>query len=241
MSAEPTQLTAVGLYRYTRPDRPMHAFREVETAAYCPRKLYYRRQAPEPDQPPDTVKQRRQLAFEYERLVTDETALDQAPIAVTPTQYRSELGCARASLDCWAELCAPSARNVFVEGRECHGIVHKVLDTEPVSLSLVFAGEPPDNGVWEPQSVRLVAGAKALSWEQETDVERVFAEYPAYGVIRPISVDARRTATYRAAVRTTDAIDGPPAKTSNRSKCVPCEYQDQCGVTTRSLGSLLGR
>jgi CRISPR-associated exonuclease Cas4 len=218
----------------------VHAFRDIETAAYCPRKLYYRRRDPETEQPPDSVEKRRTLAFEYEQLLRDDQALNQAPIAVTPTQYRSSLGCARASVDCWEELIAPVEENVFLEGRECHGIAHKLLDTEPASLSLAFTGAPPEQGVWEPQSVRLMAGAKALSWEYETDVERVFAEYPAYGIIRPIAVDARRTATYRAAVRTADAIDGPPAKTNNRSKCRPCEYRDQCGVRTRTLGSLLG-
>lgn len=218
----------------------MHAFREVETAAYCPRKLYYRRQEPDPEQTPEAVRERRALAFEYQRLLSDDQALRQAPTAVTPTQFRSSLGCARASLDCWNELRDPVAQDTFVEGRECHGIVHKILDTEPVTLSLVFAGEPPEQGIWEPQSVRLMAAAKALSWEREVDIQRAFAEYPAYGVVRKVDVDARRTAAYRAAVRTAGAIDGPPGKTSNRSKCNPCEYRDQCGVTTRSLGSLLG-
>jgi CRISPR-associated exonuclease Cas4 len=218
----------------------MHAFRDVETAAYCPRKLYYRRQEPDPEQTPDEVRARRALAFEYNRLLNDEHALNEAPIAVTPTQYRSSLGCARASLDTWDQLSDPAVRDAFVEGRECHGIVHKVLETEPVSPSLVFAGEPPEDGVWEPQSVRLMAAAKALSWEREVDIQRAFAEYPAYGVVREVDVDARRTAAYRGAVRTANAIDGPPGKTNNRSKCIPCEYRDQCGVTTRSLSSLLG-
>lgn len=218
----------------------MHAFREVETAAYCPRKLYYRRQQPEECETPALVQERRSLAFEYDRLLSDDTALERAPIAVTPTQYRSALGCARARLDNWEALADPVAREVFVRGRECQGVVHKILDTEPPSLSLVFGGSPPEQGVWEPQSVRLMAAAKALSWERETTVERAYAEYPGHGVVRDVAVDARRTATYRAAVRTADAIDGPPAKTSNRSKCSPCEFSEQCGVRTRSLGNLLG-
>jgi len=85
-----------------------------------------------------------------------------------------------------------------------------------------------------------MAAAKALSWERETAVECVFAEYPAYGVVREVDVDARRTAAYREAVRTADAIDGPPARTDNRAKCEPCEYRPECGVRTRSLRSLLG-
>ncbi len=218
----------------------MHAFRDIETAAYCPRKLYYRRNSPEQENTPDAVEERRALAFEYDRLLTDDAALKRAPIEPTPTQYRSNLGCSRARLDCWEELTAPTASNVFLSGRECHGLVHKILDTDPPSLSLAFCGEPPEQGVWEPQSVRLMAAAKALSWEQELSVERVFAEYPAYGVVREVEVDARRTAAYRSAVRTADAIDGPPARTQNRSKCEPCDYREQCGVKTRSLKSLLG-
>lgn len=216
----------------------MHAFRDVETAAYCPRKLYYRRNSPD-EETPEAVEKRRELAFEYERLLSEEGALDGAPIDTTPTQYRSNLGCARAGLDCWDELVDPDGRDVYVRGRDCHGLVHKVLGTAVPTLSLAFSGEPPAQGVWEPQSVRLMAAAKALSWEHERSVERVFAEYPAYGVVREIEVDTRRTAVYRSALRTAEAIDGPPARTSNRSKCEACEYQDQCGVRTRSLGSLL--
>lgn len=220
----------------------MQTFREVETAAYCPRKLYYRKREPEPEEAPAEVKQRRALAFEYDRLMNDDVSLAQAPIETTPTQFRSNLGCSRARLDCWDELVDPDDSEVFVQGRDCYGLVHKLLDPDTGSptLSLVFAGEPPERGVWVPQSVRLMAAAKALSWEREESVERVFAEYPAYGIVREIEVDARRTATYRGALRTAKSIDGPPARTGNRSKCDACEYEGECGVRTRSLASLLG-
>lgn len=219
----------------------MHAFRDVETAAYCPRKLYYRRKSPDEPDIPDEVERRRALAFEYERLLSDDSAIRDAPIEVTPTQYRSRLGCAKARIDCWEELADPTGRNVFLSGRECRGIAHKRLSLgDSPSLSLAFAGEPPETGIWQPQSVRLMAAAKALSWERETEVARVFAEYPAYGIVREVEVDARRVAAYRAAVRTADAIDGPPARTSNREKCAPCEFRSECGVKTRSLRSLLG-
>ena len=217
----------------------MHSFRDIEAAAYCPRKLYYRRRSPEETEPPEIVGERREIAFEYEQLVSDTDRLRAAPIEVTPTQFRSRLGCARARLDRWDELCDPADTDVFLSGRECRGIAHKVLESPP-SLALVFAGEPPEEGIWRPQSVRLMAAAKALSWERETAVDTVYAEYPAYGIVRRVDVDARRTAAYREAVRIADSIDGPPARTSNRSKCDPCEYQPQCGVKTRSLRSLLG-
>ncbi len=216
----------------------MHAFRDIEAAAYCPRKLYYRRSAPEEEEPPQFVGERRDLAFEYDRLLADDEYIQSAPIECTPTQFRSRLGCARARLDRWDELVDPADRSAFLSGRECRGIAHKRLDSPP-SLSMVFAGKPPEEGIWKPQSARLMAAAKALSWEEQTAIDTVYAEYPAYGVVRKIDVDARRTAAYREAVRIADSIDGPPARTNNRSKCSPCEYRDQCGVKTRSLRSLL--
>jgi len=217
----------------------MHTFRDVETAAYCPRKLYYRRRRP-PEETPDTVGRRREVAFRYEHLLTDESALRDAPIDVTPTQFRSRLGGVRARLADrdWAGLVDPGDRDVLLSGRECRGIAHKVLDGP--TLSLVFAGEPPERGVWHPQSVRLVAAAKALAWERETPVERVFAEYPAHGVVREIELTTRRRAAYREAIRTAASIDGPPARVDNDAKCAPCEFSDECGTRTRSLRSLLG-
>lgn len=76
----------------------VHTFRDLETAAYCPRKLYYRRREDDPDPVPETVKARRELAFEYERLLEDRSLLQEAPIAVTPTQYQSRLGASKAQL-----------------------------------------------------------------------------------------------------------------------------------------------
>lgn len=216
----------------------MLAFRDVETAAYCPRKLYYRRRQPTEVETPERVRARRDLAFQYEQLLTDDAALRDAPIAVSPTTYRSRLGCLKARLSAWDRLVAPADRDVFLTGRECRGIAHKVLE-EP-TVSLVFAGEPPEQGVWHPQSVRLVAAAKALAWERETTVERAYAEYPAYGVVRVVDIGSRRRAQYREAVRTAETIDGPPPRLDGDAKCSPCEFRGECGTRTRSLRSLLG-
>lgn len=218
----------------------MHTFRDLETAAYCARKLYYRRREPEVEGPPEAVRERRELAFRYDRLLSDDEAVARAPIDVSPTTYRTRLGQARARLDAddWDGLVDPADRDVYLAGKDARGVAHKVL-ADPPRPSLVFAGEPPDNGVWEPQTVRLVAAAKALAWERERQVETAFAEYPAYGVVRQVSMTARRAAVYRSALRTAAAIDGPPARVDNRAKCEPCEFHDQCGVRTRSLRSLL--
>lgn len=215
----------------------MHAFRDVETAAYCPRKLYYRRRAPDPEVP-DEVHDRRSLAFEYERLLCDDAALLAAPIAVQPAEWRARLRDASERIDAWDALCDPPRRDVLLQGRECRGVAHKVLE-EPLAPSLVFAGRPPDQGVWEPQTVRLVAAAKALSWERERPVERAFAEYPTHGVVRAIDLTTRRKAAYRAAVRTAEAVDGPPPRIDDDAKCGACEYRTECGTRTRSLRSIL--
>jgi len=219
----------------------MHTFRDLATAAYCPRKLYYRRHDPDPAaEIPESVADRRTLAFEYERLLDEEPALLAAPIEPTPTTYRSNLGCAKACLDAWEALADPPARDVLLSGKDARGIAHKVIE-EPLAPSLAFTGAPPEQGVWEPQSVHAVAAALALSHERKRRVERVFVEYPAYGVIRELAVSARRRAQYRAALRTAESIDGPPRRTENREKCSPCEYRDECGVRTRSLRAMLGR
>ncbi|MFC7018317.1 MULTISPECIES: CRISPR-associated protein Cas4 [Haloarcula] len=219
---------------------PPHTFRDLETAAYCPRKLYYRRRDGPPDVP-DEVGQVRDLAFDYERLLSDDAALLAAPIEVAPDTFRERVRAARGRLDHWDRLVDPAGRDVFLSGKDARGVAHKVLapPEDGPRPSLAFAGAPPDQGVWEPQSVRLVAAAKALAWEHGGAVERAYAEYPAYGTIRRIDLSARRTGRYRRAVRTADSVDGPPARVANDAKCSPCDYREDCGVRTRSLRSIL--
>jgi CRISPR-associated exonuclease Cas4 len=216
----------------------MPTFREVAVAAYCPRKLYYRRRADEEALgPPPEVRRIRALADRYPELLASDEALAAAPIEPTPTQYRSRLGATKARLDAWDALCDPLDRDVLVAGEETRGLIHKLL-LGP-SLSLIFAGDPPDTGVWHPQTVRLVAAARALAADREADVERVYAEYPAHGLVRAVDLDRRRRGAYREALRTARTVDGPPARTDSRTKCQPCEFADRCGVRTRSLLSRL--
>ena len=216
----------------------MHAFRDLETAAYCPRKLYYRRREGRGDVP-DRVDTVRSLAFEYDQHLADDVALLAAPIEVDPAEYRDRLRRAKDALDAWDQLVDPPTRDAYLEGRDARGVAHKVLE-EPLAPSLAFAGQPPDDGVWEPQAVRLVAAAKALAWEREQRVERAYAEYPAYGVVRPIDLTVRRTAAYRRAVRTANSIDGPPSRLDDDAKCTPCEFRSECGTKTRSAATMLG-
>jgi CRISPR-associated exonuclease Cas4 len=213
------------------------AFTDLATAAYCPRKLYYRRTCG--DHTPADVAEIRGLAFRYpDLLACDDAALREEPIAVTPTQFRARLHAARERLDRWDDLVNPTDRNVLLEGRDCRGVVHKLLDGDPTP-SLVFAGKPPERGVWEPQSVHVVAAAKALSWECETRIETAYVEYPAHGVVREIDLTTRRTAAYRRTLRTVQSLDGPPPRLRSEAKCEPCEYRTTCGVRTTSLLSRL--
>ena len=215
-------------------------FSDLALAAYCPRKLYYRRR--EPDRtPPADVEPVRELAFRYPDLFDPggPDPLQDAPIDVTPTQYRTNLGRARARFDAWEGLVDPLGREVYLEGRECRGVAHKVLEA-PLAPSIVSPGRPPPEGVWRPQGVKAVAAAKALAWERERPVERAFVEYPAHGVVREVRLTTRRKAAYRLALRSVRSIDGPPPRLHGESKCAACEYRDRCGVRTRTLRSLLG-
>lgn len=215
------------------------AFSDLRTVAYCPRKAYYDRRS-EDREPPPSVRRIRSLAYRYERLLdADESTLAEEPLAVPPATFRARLHRARQRLDRWDELVSPADRESLVSGRECRGVVHKVLEGPPIP-SLVSAGRPPERGVWEPQAVHAVAAAKALAWRYETAVERAFVEYPAHGVVRRVELTTRRRARYRRALRTLREVDGPPPRTENRSKCESCEYAAECGVRTRTLRSRLG-
>ncbi|KZN25195.1 hypothetical protein A4G99_01345 [Haladaptatus sp. R4] len=213
-------------------------FSDLEAATYCPRKLYYRRT--DDITVPDTVTERRELAYQYDRLIDAPTSeLADLPLEVSPDRFRENLERA-THLEDWETLADPSERDRLVEGKDCRGIVHKVLDGDPPVPSMIFTGTPPETGIWEPQSVRVIAAAKALSWEYERMIERAFVEYPAHGIVRKIALSTRRKAAYRRVLRTARAIDGPPPRLTNTSKCDACEYRTECGVKTRTLRSLLG-
>ncbi|WP_254766240.1 CRISPR-associated protein Cas4 [Salinilacihabitans rarus] len=217
-------------------------FSDLRTAAYCPRKCYYVRRDDDRE-PPPAVERTRALADRYEDLLAaDDDALAAEPVALDPAAYRAALARTRERLrraGRWDAIRDPAASGVLATGRHCRGIVHKVL-ADPLEPSVVSAGRPPERGVWEPQSVVAVAAAKALAWERETPVEGAWVEYPAYGAIRRVDLTTRRKARYRRALRTVRELDGPPPRTTNRSKCEACEYATECGVRTRTLRSLLG-
>ncbi|WP_158058563.1 CRISPR-associated protein Cas4 [Halorussus halophilus] len=215
-------------------------FSELSTAAYCPRKLYYQRR--DEFEMPEEVEARRKLAFRYGDLLdASASELSGLPLHVSPEEFRRNLDRSRDRFSAvWPAIRNPNERERLTTGRECRGIVHKVLDLGVPTPSMVFTGDPPENGVWEGQSVRAVAAAKALSWEHEQSVERAFVEYPAHGIVREIDLHTRRKAAFRQALEAAQSIDGPPPRLSGDSKCEPCDYREECGVKTRSLRSMLG-
>jgi len=214
------------------------SFTDLATAAFCPRKLYYRRRRDDRT-PPDDVAAVRDLAFRYPELLEPDYDLSGEPIATDPATYRARLAAQRDRLDRWAELASPPAREVFLEGKDARGIAHKLLSDPPAPV-VVSPGEPPERGVWEPQSVRATAAAKALAWERGTAVECAYLEYPAYGAVRRGAMTTRRKATYRKTLRTATSIDGPPPRLRNDDRCGSCRYRSECGTETRSLRSRLG-
>ncbi len=220
------------------------SFSDLRTAAYCPRKCYYRRALPDEDRaPPPEVESIRGLEPRYEALLEAPPGeLEREPIAISAVRYRDRLATTRDRLvdaGHWDRLRNPHDRDVFAAGRHCRGVVHKVL-AEPLEPVLLSTGDPPENGVWGPQSVHAVAAAKALSWEHGESVDRAWLEYPAYGEIRSLELTTRRKARYRRALRAVRELDGPPARSTNRSKCESCEFAAECGVKTRTLRSMLG-
>jgi CRISPR-associated exonuclease Cas4 len=216
----------------------MQAFSDLATAAYCPRQLYYRRKHEDHDVP-ESAAERRGLAFRYEDLLAPDHDLRAEPVDATPTQFRARLSAAKERLDRWGALVDPPHREVLLEGKDARGIAHKVL-RDPPSVSIVSAGEPPEQGVWGPDSVRAVAAAKALAWEREATVDHGFVEYPAHGVVRRIRLGTRRKAAYRHALRVARTMDGPPPRLENDDRCGACDYREECGTRTRTLRSLLG-
>lgn len=269
------------------PDEPdLVAFSDLARAAYCPRQCYYAR-ADDDRGVPSEVAATMELAHRYPAL-RDGADLDAEPIAVSPTTYRDRLD-ALAERSEWPELANPPERDLYLAGKDCHGIAHKLLpgtavegdgpgddpagddsagddpagddsagdgvaaadsageddagddrQTTPPVPVIVSPGAPHETGVWEPQSVRAVAAAKALAWEREREIPRALVEYPAHAVVRPVRIGVRRTAAYRRALRTARGIDGPPPRLRDSARCDPCEYREECGIETKSLRSRLG-
>ncbi|MFB6103171.1 MAG: Dna2/Cas4 domain-containing protein [Haloplanus sp.] len=217
----------------------MLTFGALARAAYCPRQYYYARREDD-HEPPPAARMRRDLAFRYPSLrEASDATLAGEPIDHPPGAYRDALD-DLAARDDWAALTDPADRGVLLEGRECRGIVHKLLAGDPPTPTFVSPGRPPERGVWRPQRVRAVAMAKALAWERERTVPSALVEYPAHGVVRRVDLTTHNRAAYRRTIRTIRGIDGPPPRIDDTAKCDACDYREQCGVRTRSLRSLLG-
>jgi len=226
-------------------------FSDLARAAYCPRQLYYVRRDDERSVPPK-ARERIDLAFRYDDLVdAPDRVLRRLPLHRSPAAYRRNLDRLRER-DEYDALVDPASERGFLSGKDCHGVVHKVLEpgdesdraeraepSPPPIPTLVSSGEPPENGVWEPQAARAVGLAKALAWERGRAVERALVEYPAVGVVREVRLTTRKKAAYRRALRAARSIDGPPPRVDD-DRCAPCDYRGECGTRRRSIRSLLG-
>ena len=220
----------------------MIAFSDLARAAYCPRQLYYVRRDDDRGVP-DGARARIDLAFRYPALVdASDAVLRRLPIRRSPAAYRRNLSRLRERDD-YDRLADPEHERVFRSGKDCHGTVHKIVsgeaDSAPPVPTVVSSGEPPENGVWEPQAVRAVAVAKAVAWEREREVPRALVEYPSVGTVREVRLMTRKKAAYRRALRAARAIDGPPSRVDD-DRCSACDYRDRCGTERRSFRSLLG-
>lgn len=202
---------------------------------------------------PPEARERIDLAFRYDELAdAPDRTLRRLPLHRSPAAYRRNLTRLR-DRDEYDALVDPASERGFLSGKDCHGTVHKVLEPgdggadgggaegsgSPPIPTLVSSGEPPENGVWEPQAVRAVGIAKALAWEREREIPRALVEYPAVGVVREVRLTTRKKAAYREALRAARSIDGPPPRVDD-GRCDACEYAGECGTRRRSLRSLLG-
>ena len=213
------------------------ALSDLALAAFCPRKLYYARTRDR--SVPEEYRSAVELSTKYGAILEGrEAALVDRDLGVDSTTYVSNLETSRRRLEAWPSIADPPVVDAFLAGKSVHGRVEKVLEKLPAP-SLVSPGEPPPEGVWQPQAVRAVGAAKALSWEREHPVERAYVEYPRYGVVRAVPLTTRRKAAYRRTLRSIEAMDGPPPRLGDESKCRSCEFAENCGVRTRSLRSLL--
>ena len=224
------------------------ALSDLAMAAFCPRKLYYARETDR--SPPPEHDAAVAVSGAYREILDGadpvrvaslapspgDTATD--PLHVSPDRLLENLERQRDRLDDWESLVSPTQWNAFLRGKDAHGTVTKVLE-DPPAPTIVSPGEPPPEGVWQPQSVRAVGAAKPLSWELERPVERAYVEYPLHGTIRRVDLTTRRTAVYRRTLRSVEAMDGPPPRLGTDAKCQSCRFAEKCGVKTRSLRSLL--
>jgi CRISPR-associated exonuclease Cas4 len=132
-------------------------FSELARAAYCHRQLYYARRDDDRQRragvaartdgdgadregegegearsrrPPARVRERIRLANRYGHLreATDATLADE-PVDLDPAAYRRRLD-RLADRDDWPAVRDPVATRVRLTGRDCHGVVHKLVATD---------------------------------------------------------------------------------------------------------------
>lgn len=204
----------------------MQTFSELSQAAYCLRKLHYRRgdgwEATHEGITPD------RLSHRYDELLdcrVPREVLSRDPATVAANLERTR----EAFPELWPSLLSPQEIGVYLNGPAGRGYVNKVLDTDPPVPTFASGGRPPSTGVWRPHAVRAVAIGRALARQRNRSLQRVLVEYPRHGIVRAVRLSERRLAMYRRVRRAVSEMGDSPPRTDNPSKCRSCEYEARCG------------
>ena len=144
----------------------MPTFSDLSRAAYCPRQLYYAR-TDEDRGPPAEAIARKELAFRYDELRTaDDETLAELPIDCSPADYRAALEELSTRSE-WDQLCEPSEQEYGVEGKDCHGRIHKLLAGDP-PIEYLEESEAPAY-VLTNQKRGIGLGTKRTTTEPDSD------------------------------------------------------------------------
>lgn len=169
----------------------MYAASDLSVAAYCPRQLYYRRD--DDCEVPPSVAARRELAFEYERLLAaDDASLSARPRSIGRTSGALGSASTAGTRSSTRPIGTASSQAGSGEGSRARSSTTR----SPPRISARIATRA---GRLE-TPLRAIALAKALSWEHEVAVETAFVKYPTHGIVREIALTTRRKAAYRDAV-----------------------------------------
>jgi len=98
----------------------------------------------------------------------------------------------------------------------------------PISIK---SSNPPLKGIWDGDSIELVAAALLIEQEFDTEVFVGFVDYLKIGDRRPVVMDANlRKGLFKVLKEINDTINEKiaPEVSENREKCLKCDYRAIC-------------
>jgi len=98
----------------------------------------------------------------------------------------------------------------------------------PISLK---SSSPPIKGIWDGDSIELVAAALLIEQEFDTEVFVGFIDYLKIGDRRPVVMDANlRKGLFKVLREINDILNEKivPEVNEKREKCLKCDYRDVC-------------